>query len=119
MNRQPLPKLPVFGWHSLQGGPSPLPSLLDLPRLNYTTSGRASILLALQALGVGPGQAVLLPTYHCPSMVAPVTHLGATPVFYPIDEQGTPLLQSLQQQDHLRRARSAKMQVSQGQTCRL
>ena len=67
-------------------------SMLELPGLHYTTSGRAAILLALEALGVGPGDQVLLPSYHCPTMVAPVTQLGATPVFYPIDEKGTPLI---------------------------
>lgn len=99
MNPQPVPKLPVFGWQALKGGPTAVPCMLDLPQLQYTTSGRASILLALEALRVGPGQRVLLPTYHCPTMVAPVTHLGASPVFYPIDEHGSPQLQWLQQQD--------------------
>ena len=92
MQREPIPRLPVFGWGAFSGGPSGVHSMLELPGLHYTTSGRAAILLALEALGVGPGDQVLLPTYHCPTMVAPVTHLGATPVFYPIDEQGTPLI---------------------------
>lgn len=104
MKRDPIPRLPVFGWQALHGGATDLPCMLTLPRLHYTTSGRASILLALEALGVGLGQGVLLPTYHCPTMVAPVTHLGATPLFYPIDEHGTPKLAWLEQQD-LRRAR--------------
>jgi perosamine synthetase len=99
MNRQAIPKLPVFGWQALTGGATAVPCMLDLPNLHYTTSGRASILLALEALAVGPGQRVLLPTYHCPTMVAPVTYLGAVPVFYPIDEHGTPQLHWLREQD--------------------
>lgn len=99
MTREPVPRLPVLGWQALRGGSSEVPCMLDLPRLHYTTSGRASILLALKTLGVGPGQGVLLPTYHCPTMVAPVTHLGAAPVFYPVDANGVPQLDWLSRQD--------------------
>jgi hypothetical protein len=95
----PIPRLPVFGWQAFGGGPAHMPCLLDLPRLRYTTSGRASILLALEALLLGPGQRVLVPTYHCPTMVAPVAHRGAEPLFYPIDEQGAPQLAWLREQD--------------------
>lgn len=60
-----------------------------------TTSGRTAILLGLSVLGVGSGQRVLLPTYHCPTMVEPVVRLGAIPVFYPIGPGGEPDLASL------------------------
>lgn len=89
--REPIARLPVFGWQAFAGArKAALPCLLDLPGLHYTTSGRASILLALEALGVGPGHRVLLPTYHCPTMVAPAVELGAVPVFYPLDAHGAP-----------------------------
>ena len=88
-----IPRLPVFGWSTFTGAAeAKLPCMLSLAGAAYTTSGRASILLALEALGIGPGDCVLLPTYHCPTMVAPVVHLNATPLFYPIDETGAPLL---------------------------
>lgn len=100
MNREPIPRLPVFGWQAFDGArEAPTPCLLSLPGLHYSTSGRAAILLALETLGVGPGDTVLLPTYHCPTMVAPATRLGARVMFYPLDEHGTPRLQWLQQQD--------------------
>ncbi len=100
MGDMSIPRTPVFGWASLTGArEAPTPCLLSLPGLHYTTSGRASILLALEALGIGPGDHVLLPTYHCPTMVAPVVHRGATPVFYPIDERGTPHLEWIAAQD--------------------
>jgi len=41
-------------------------------------------------VGVGPGTRVLAPTYHCPTMIAPVEKLGAEIVFYPINAAGGP-----------------------------
>jgi len=96
------PKLPVFGWQTLSGQQNAeIPCLLSRPRRLLTTSGRAAILLALEQLGVGPGDIVLMPSYHCPTMISPVTALGATPLFYPITAAGAPdqtRLQALAQQ---------------------
>jgi hypothetical protein len=50
-------------------------------------------------MGIGQGDRVLLPTYHCPTMVAPAIECGATVGFYPINEQGTPDLGWLNSQD--------------------
>jgi perosamine synthetase len=106
MNREPIPRLPVFGWQALAGArEAPTPCLLNLPGLHYATSGRAAILLALEALGIGPGDTVLVPTYHCPTMVAPAASRGASIRFYPIDEFGAPCVGWLEQQD-LRGARA-------------
>lgn len=98
MNREPIPRLPVFGWQALAGpSHSPTPCVLGMPGLHYTTSGRAAILLALETLAIGPGDTVLLPSYHCPTMVAPAASLGAEVGFYPIDEFGAPRLDWLDQ----------------------
>jgi dTDP-4-amino-4,6-dideoxygalactose transaminase/glycosyltransferase involved in cell wall biosynthesis len=87
-----IPRLPVFGWAAYRGGQrSDTPCLLDSPGLLFTTSGRAAIALALKALGVGSGDRVLVPTYHCPTMVAPAVHVGARPVFYPLRSSGADL----------------------------
>jgi dTDP-4-amino-4,6-dideoxygalactose transaminase len=92
--------LPVFGWASLSGRRSPpTATLLDLPGMHYTTSGRASILLALETLGIGAGDRVLLPTYHCPTMAAPAAERGVAITFYPIDSRGSPDLAWLNAQD--------------------
>jgi perosamine synthetase len=100
MNREPIPRLPVFGWAAMRGErSSATPCLLDLPEMHFSTSGRASILLALESLDVGAGDRVLLPTYHCPTMVAPAVDCGAEPVFYPLDENGTPDLAWLSRSD--------------------
>lgn len=42
-----------------------------------------------------PGSGVLVPSYHCPTMVAPVLKAGMKPVYFPIDEDGLPQLAGL------------------------
>jgi selenocysteine lyase/cysteine desulfurase len=61
----------------------------------YTTSGRAAIALALRAVGCKAGDRVLVPTYHCPTMIAPVVRLGAVPEFYPLTASGAPSMSFL------------------------
>lgn len=65
----------------------------------YTTSGSAAIELALRAAGVSPGDRVLFPTYHCPTMIAPAVRLGALPTFYPLTQTGAPSLSYLRGSD--------------------
>jgi dTDP-4-amino-4,6-dideoxygalactose transaminase len=65
---------------------------MDAKHRRATVSGRAAIGLALQALGVRPGERVLVPTYHCPTMITPIVAAGAVPVFYPISSSGGPNL---------------------------
>ena len=83
------PRFPVFGWSAFSGERAPpLPGVLSSRYRRYTTSGRAAITLALRALKIGTGDKVLVPTYHCPTMVAPVVEIGALPMFYPITASG-------------------------------
>jgi len=51
-----------------------------------TSSGTGALHSALGALGVGPGQEVILPAYLWVSVVAAVVNLGAIPVLADIDE---------------------------------
>jgi len=88
-----LPRLPVFGWDVFRGRKdSSLPCVLDHPNLVFTGSGRAAIALALTTLGIGRGDAVLVPTFHCPTMVSPIIANGARAIFFPIDDDGAPRL---------------------------
>jgi len=86
-----IPRLPVFSFDSLKFG-TPARTLPVAPDRGVvlTTSGRAALLLALRILGVGKGDRVLVPTYHCPTMVAPVVRWGAVPIFYPITRTAEP-----------------------------
>jgi len=53
------------------------------------TSGTAALLVGLAALGVGPGDEVIVPTYTWVATVNAVVTLGAVPVFVDIDESLT------------------------------
>jgi dTDP-4-amino-4,6-dideoxygalactose transaminase len=63
---------------------APVPSILDTGRHVALTSGRYAIALAAELLGFEPGDEILLPAYHCSSMVDPMLKAGAKPVFYRI-----------------------------------
>lgn len=83
--RSRLPINPPLSMASfLRGLHGAVPSILDAGPRRYTTSGRVAIALALRDAGIGPGDKVLVPSYHCSSMVEPVIWAGATPVFYRI-----------------------------------
>ena len=95
-----LPKRPVLDWADFVGARQPsLPSIADLPHRQLTTSGRAAIYHALKLANPAPGSAVLVPTYHCPTMIAPVVLLGLEPIFYPINAQGLPALELISDAD--------------------
>jgi len=81
--RPRVPLAPVLSRASFAGSSSATPpSVLDAGTTWLVTSGRIALALALRALGVGPGDSVLLPAYHSLSMVPPVLWRGAAPLFY-------------------------------------
>lgn len=93
-----IPRLPVLGWTAWSGRKqAPFSCIDELPNLVYTTSGHAAIALALRFLGCRPGDRVLVPTYHCPTMIAPLVRLGAVPVFFPLTASGMPAIDWLEQ----------------------
>ena len=97
-----FPRGPVLGWASFTGARSvALPSVEDLPHVTMTSSGRAAIYQALRQLNLPAGSKVLLPTYHCPTMVAPVLLAGLEPVFYAVREDGLPDVTSLSRPEAL------------------
>ena len=84
--RAHIPAKPVLSRASFSGRGAHTPSILDAREVRLVTSGRVAIAMALRQMGVGPGDKVLVPSYHCASMIEPVVWLGATPVFYRIHQ---------------------------------
>jgi dTDP-4-amino-4,6-dideoxygalactose transaminase len=92
-----MPRAPVFGWASFAGPRAADVHCVDaLPHRVLTSSGRAAIYQALCQLQLPPGSAVLVPTYHCPTMVAPVVQAGLRPLFFGIDVHGLPDLAGIE-----------------------
>ncbi len=61
-------------------------SFLGISHCVAINSGTGSLHTALAALGVGPGQEVIVPAYMWVSVVAAVVNLGAIPVLADIDD---------------------------------
>ena len=61
-------------------------SFVDATHCLATNSGTGSLHIALAALGVGPGQEVIVPAYMWVSVIAAVVNLGAIPVLADIDD---------------------------------
>jgi len=94
MPRQPT--RPTFGWDNLAGERAAgLPAVDDLPHTRLLTSGRAALFAAMKSLGVKPGDGVLAPSYHCPTLVAPLRAAGAAVQFYPLGPDGLPALDAI------------------------
>ena len=92
----PLPRSPVFGWASFEIVNAPgIACIEDLPFILFTTSGRAAIHHALLQLQLPTGSTVLVPTYHCPTMVAPVILANLQVAYFGITSDGLPNLDSI------------------------
>ena len=87
--RRAIPSVPVLSFGDFKGGRATLPALDDAPAVLLVTSGRIAIGMALRALGVGPGDTVLVPAYHSPSMIPPVHWCGAEVMFYRVHHDTT------------------------------
>jgi len=69
----------------IKGFEEELGSFHDLLPGVATSSGTTALHLALLALGVGPGDEVLLPSYVCSAPLHAVYHSGATPILVDVD----------------------------------
>jgi dTDP-4-amino-4,6-dideoxygalactose transaminase len=86
-----IPRRPVLDWSWFGSSEeSPLPSVGDLPHQQLLTSGRAALYQALQQLPPSPRQRVLVPSFHCPTMVSPIVQAGLQPEFYALAANGLP-----------------------------
>lgn len=85
----PVPDIPTWPVLSVRGllkerGISDL-SLLDAGPCTYVMAGRVAIGWALRLAGLTAGDKVLVPAYHCTSMVDPLSCVEASPVFYRVN----------------------------------
>lgn len=91
-----MPRGPVLDWSSFQVVDAPgICSIENLPHRMFTTSGRAAIYQALLQLQLPAASPVLLPTYHCPTMVAPVILAHLQPVYYGVRPDALPDLNAI------------------------
>lgn len=91
-----MPRAPVFDWSDLRVVDAPgIRSIEGLPNRMFTTSGRAAIYHALLQLNLPVGSLVLVPTYHCPTMVAPILLAQMKPHFFALRSTGLPDLASI------------------------
>ncbi|MDO9165338.1 MAG: DegT/DnrJ/EryC1/StrS family aminotransferase [Rhodoferax sp.] len=92
----PLPRGPILDWSSFQLVDAPgISSVEDLPHTAFTTSGRAAIYQALLQLQLPPGSTVLAPSYHCPTMIAPVILANLNVAYFGIRADGLPNLDTI------------------------
>ncbi|MCU0255804.1 MAG: DegT/DnrJ/EryC1/StrS family aminotransferase [Vicinamibacterales bacterium] len=82
-----FPMLPALAGAGRRGDPVEPASRFLADDAVATVSGTSAIAWALRAEGIGAGDEVLLPAYHCPTMVFAVLASGASPVFVPVDER--------------------------------
>ena len=89
--RPHVPVLPAF--------PSGMPGLCNTEKYRSAflgtecasySLGRYALTAALRSLGVAPGKTVLIPAYHCRTMIDPVLHLGAHVMLFPLRQDLTP-----------------------------
>lgn len=82
-----IPILPVVSSRTrIRGRGTRRTSVLDVGRYWLLDRGASAIRLALEHAAIGSGDEVLVPAFHCPSMIWPVVQARATPVFYGIGE---------------------------------
>ncbi len=91
-----VPILPVSVRSALLGRGTPLvPSAFLGKKLTFFPFSRYALAEALRRAGVGEGTAVLLPAFHCRSLVEPAMHLGAEIRFYPVNADLSPAFTSI------------------------
>lgn len=79
-----VPMLPVVSFGMIWGGRSTESSYFFDRNVLFTSSCRAAIAIALKQLGIKSGDSVMLPAYHCGSMIEPALWLEADVIFYKV-----------------------------------
>ena len=79
-----FPTLPVLGSMGDARSASAPRSRFLADDAVYTASGKTATWLALRLAGVGADSSVIVPAYHCPTMIHPILALGARPLLVPV-----------------------------------
>lgn len=88
---------PVLSFGAFLPSRSPrVRSILDAGHAVDCVTGRTAIAKALEFMGLGQGSTVLIPSYHCMSMVEPLAHVGARPRFFRIRDDLTVDLEDIE-----------------------
>src|SRR5690348_6182516 len=88
--RPDIPLMPLLSWNTFASdGAEDAPAVTDNGRVVYVAAGRIAMAHALAVAKVRPGDKVLVPAYYCISMVEPIIHAGARPVFYALRDDLT------------------------------
>lgn len=91
-----FPILPILSSNSFSFFSEQRPSgILDASERLTVISGTAAIALALQLLKIKKGDNILLPAFHCFSMVEPVLAMSAVPVYYNVNSDLSPDLDDI------------------------
>lgn len=72
--------------HEVHSAESEWSEMIGCHETVLLTSGTAALLVALKALGIGPGDSVLVPTYTYVATPLAVTAVGAIPIYVDVDE---------------------------------
>jgi hypothetical protein len=95
--RPRVPLLPTLHWSDLRaGGADRVPrDLLDGAGARWFARGRYALQAACHAAGIGPGDVLLAPSYHCRTMLDPALALGGSVRLYALQPDLTPDLASI------------------------
>lgn len=92
-----LPRSPILDWSSFRIIDAPnISSIENLAHISFTTSGRAAIYQALLQLQLPAASTVLVPSYHCPTMVAPVILANLNVAYFGLRPDGLPNLDTIE-----------------------
>jgi perosamine synthetase len=95
-----IPILPVYempGSRPVQGDWQITDSFLDAGEPVFLQSGSAAIELALRSARIGSTDQVLVPAYHCPTMVEPIHRTGAGVIYFEINKDTSVNLASVRE----------------------